>query len=412
MYRCISTLKGLIIDVESFSECSIEDWKEINDRFKCVFVVIDEEKMHLYRTEYGKNSVYKMEPFLKVFAPNPTTHKNILDFMKMKATEVAYVSRDRSFLDNAMSFLGGTIWVADKVAYEDGGNAPDFICKGFREFKRLVLKGIKGFLGEVVIYPDDERQGMVIPVPFEVGNEKYTLYMMGRYFGYSHYMSQLHPYSSALYLNKQENGKAYGKYNQEFSDLYICAIKRIQLAGKVDGVLSVPTRPGKNERFTPILEEIAEKCCVDNLSSNFKCVYDYPTQKSLSAEERQKNISDVFSYSGDLTGKNIVLIDDIITTGATIRECISVLKKNGAKKISIIVLGINQFQRSYWSSEVVNVSCDRCGERMRLFINSGSKNFFYSCSNCKATTDFFSGRSLLYEKVNSEMEYQERSDSD
>ncbi len=112
------------------------------------------------------------------------------------------MSENRVFLDNAMSFLGGTIWITKRIIYDDAGKAPDLICRGFQAFRRLVLDEVKGFLGEVSIYPSDESRGMIIPLVFEAQDEEYPMYMLGRYFGYSHYMSQLHPYSSALFLNK------------------------------------------------------------------------------------------------------------------------------------------------------------------------------------------------------------------
>lgn len=49
--------------------------------------------------------------------------------------------------------------------------------------------------------------------------------------------------------------------------------------------------------------------------------------------ERLKNLKDCFQASEEVRGRNIILIDDVITTGATIREARKTLKKAGAKKI-------------------------------------------------------------------------------
>ena len=58
-------------------------------------------------------------------------------------------------------------------------------------------------------------------------------------------------------------------------------------------------------------------------------------QKSLSAAERRENLRGAFSYVGksDIRGFNILLIDDVSTTGSTLRECASQLISAGAKSV-------------------------------------------------------------------------------
>ncbi len=59
------------------------------------------------------------------------------------------------------------------------------------------------------------------------------------------------------------------------------------------------------------------------------------SQTTMDFEEREKNIKDAFSLKSieKIRNKNILLIDDVITTGATIRECGKLLLDNGANKI-------------------------------------------------------------------------------
>ena len=59
-------------------------------------------------------------------------------------------------------------------------------------------------------------------------------------------------------------------------------------------------------------------------------------QKKLSAEERKKNVKDAFSLASkrcDITSKNILIIDDVCTTGSTLSESARVLKSAGAGKV-------------------------------------------------------------------------------
>ena len=49
--------------------------------------------------------------------------------------------------------------------------------------------------------------------------------------------------------------------------------------------------------------------------------------------ERLKNLSGCFEASRDVIGKNIILLDDVITTGATMKEARNTLREAGAKKV-------------------------------------------------------------------------------
>jgi ComF family protein len=59
------------------------------------------------------------------------------------------------------------------------------------------------------------------------------------------------------------------------------------------------------------------------------------TQTNLSLLERKENIRNAFTVRRPkiVKGKNILLIDDVITTGATISECGKILKESGAANV-------------------------------------------------------------------------------
>lgn len=57
-------------------------------------------------------------------------------------------------------------------------------------------------------------------------------------------------------------------------------------------------------------------------------------QSKVSVEKRGQNIQDAFSWHGaNLNNYQIILVDDVVTTGATLSEASKILKKYGAKKI-------------------------------------------------------------------------------
>lgn len=59
-------------------------------------------------------------------------------------------------------------------------------------------------------------------------------------------------------------------------------------------------------------------------------------QALLSEADRRENVRDAFEANEDARGLSILLVDDVITTGSTLRECAIALRENGA----IAVYGI------------------------------------------------------------------------
>lgn len=55
------------------------------------------------------------------------------------------------------------------------------------------------------------------------------------------------------------------------------------------------------------------------------------------ARERQRNVSGAFAYRGDpLDGQSVVLLDDVVTTGATVTECAATLRDHGARRVYVV----------------------------------------------------------------------------
>jgi len=74
--------------------------------------------------------------------------------------------------------------------------------------------------------------------------------------------------------------------------------------------------------------------------SLLKKIKETESQTKLKKEERLKNIEGAFSLKTDSLKppKNLILVDDIWTTGATMKEGAKILKQSGAKKIWGFVL--------------------------------------------------------------------------
>jgi len=78
------------------------------------------------------------------------------------------------------------------------------------------------------------------------------------------------------------------------------------------------------------------KVSLDNLVR----IKDTPPQVDLDALSRSKNVKDAFRIKNreSVDGKSILLLDDVITTGSTVRECVKELHRAGAARITVIAL--------------------------------------------------------------------------
>ena len=61
-------------------------------------------------------------------------------------------------------------------------------------------------------------------------------------------------------------------------------------------------------------------------------------QHKLSASERRVNLIGAFEAESSVSGKKILLVDDIFTTGSTAAECANALYDKDAEKICVITL--------------------------------------------------------------------------
>jgi ComF family protein len=63
-------------------------------------------------------------------------------------------------------------------------------------------------------------------------------------------------------------------------------------------------------------------------------------QVDLGPEERLANVKGAFAVvrPEDFKGQAVLLVDDVYTTGATVKECARVLKKSGAKSVSVLTV--------------------------------------------------------------------------
>lgn len=102
---------------------------------------------------------------------------------------------------------------------------------------------------------------------------------------------------------------------------------------KIDLVIPVPiSRKRMLERgFNQV--EILLDCCKVKYQKIYREKDTEHMYKFLNPEERERNIKNVFRNRNlDLDGKNLLIVDDIVTTGATIKEIVKELRKRSTPK--------------------------------------------------------------------------------
>lgn len=61
-------------------------------------------------------------------------------------------------------------------------------------------------------------------------------------------------------------------------------------------------------------------------------------QISLGADKRMSNLKNAFEVKGNVAGLRLILLDDVMTTGATARECSKAIIKAGAEDVVVVTV--------------------------------------------------------------------------
>lgn len=119
----------------------------------------------------------------------------------------------------------------------------------------------------------------------------------------------------------------------------------------LDYIVPIPIHPAKKrERGYNQAEEIAKGIHsilnIPILSSALQRTLYTPSQTTTgSRQARWDNVEKVFGIYSEKTqyhNKNVLLVDDVFTTGATTNNCASLLLQNGARKVDVAVIGITE----------------------------------------------------------------------
>lgn len=160
------------------------------------------------------------------------------------------------------------------------------------------------------------------------------------------------PYAQILYYGIYEGALKKSIHLLKFNSckrlskplsLLMSELSIAKAAKKADGIVPVPLHITKLRQRgfnqTAVLgHHLSKKLEVPLKLDLLKKTKDTPLQTDVTGKERLKNIKGSFSVSADVKGLSLLLVDDVITTGATARECSRVLMEAGARQVTVVAL--------------------------------------------------------------------------
>lgn len=166
------------------------------------------------------------------------------------------------------------------------------------------------------------------------------------------------PIQNLLHSYKYENKIYVGKFLGEliFNELNIKLFE-----WDADYIIPVPLHTfkklqrGYNQSYY-IAKAISKKLNIPLKPNLLKRKRFTQTQTKMNFIERKENVRNAFQVKHDnkIIDKKIILIDDVITTGATVSECAKTLKEKNAKKVFALSFAI-PFDYIFSGAETPNI---------------------------------------------------------
>lgn len=147
-----------------------------------------------------------------------------------------------------------------------------------------------------------------------------------------------------IYRFKYGGHREYAKY---LGKLMAIQIKEEGIRGDIDLIIPVPIHSGRKKKrgynqCEELAKVISKELNIPMETSILIRAKETRPQSGLSTIQRKNNMKNAFKLNDnlDICHKNILLIDDIYTTGATINSCSKLLRKKKINKVYFSTLCI------------------------------------------------------------------------
>lgn len=125
------------------------------------------------------------------------------------------------------------------------------------------------------------------------------------------------------------------------------ALKNVDWVNKAELMVPVPLHRQKEKLRGFNQSALIGQCIASGLGLSFHAgnlvrVVDTDTQTAKSRAQRVENMKDAFAVKDKtaFANRHILLVDDILTTGATIERCALCLQEAGVAKVSVVTAGV------------------------------------------------------------------------
>lgn len=313
--------------------------------------------------------------------------QEVLKRADCQSYSIIAISGDILFLKEMMQNHIGTIFVKN-IIEDHLKNIPDFAIQSKEKLTKILNGTYIGYGAEVYSsgYNNSKKKSLIktnIEILLDNNNNKnITLYFGGRYYSKTHNFINDDALSIMLLNFKNRYIKAIDEY-------YDSAIVHINKEEKIDIITSVPLKPqdivnNKFDRFNSLQLNKSKKIGLE-LKNIIECNKDF-TQKSNNFYTRQENVKDAYEILNNVEHKNILILDDLYTSGCTIKEIAKKLYENGANNVIAILLAVNQTIEST-SIQYQKIICPICKNQMSLKINQNNDKLFFGCNSYKEHPD-------------------------
>ena len=151
-------------------------------------------------------------------------------------------------------------------------------------------------------------------------------------------------YQNIIYRLKYKNEKKLGEY---MGERFGAELLNYVPFPKIDFICPVPLHPKKEKKRGYNQSEyiaigLSKSFHVPILKNNIQRVKYTISQTHKTRFERWENVQNIFKVVNPLlfTNKHIIIVDDVVTTGATLASCVTAIKSCCNAKVSLLTLGI------------------------------------------------------------------------